>query len=68
MGQKFRLHIKSFILELCDCVAEMDGIQVDGDCGELVESGDPGMLTPIGVRKLEAGHPVTGVTSTSKHS
>ena len=44
MGQKFRRHIKSLILELCDCVAEMEGIQVNDDCGELVESGDPGML------------------------
>lgn len=47
MRQKFGRHIKSFIPALCDCMAEMEGVPVDDDCGEQVEAGDPVML-PLG--------------------
>ena len=44
MRQEFRWHIKSFIAALCDCIAEMEGVPVDDDCGEQIQPGDPVML------------------------
>lgn len=44
MRQKFGRHIKSFIPALCDCMAEMEGVPVNDDCGEQIESGDAVML------------------------
>ncbi len=48
MRQKFGRHINLFIPALCDCMAEMEGVPVDDDCGEQVQPGNPIMLAALG--------------------